>query len=171
MWTKSAVDDILKTYLDDKARALHLALEIHDAESEISAFLARLPAYEAGPRAQVITGMPHGTGVGNPTEQVALKLASGWEPQELKVMRAKLADKLTEYNALTTRLSYVEAWLLVLNDRERWVVLHQYMQQDYWRDILEDYQKAFGAFASKDTLKRLRAKAFKKIYAVAQIKS
>ena len=171
MWTKSAVDEAVKTYIDDKARTLHLALEIKDIETQINRIVARLPSDESGLKAQVITGMPHGTSVGNPTEQAALKLASGWEPQELKDLRQQLSQHQSEYNLLIARINHVEAWMVALNEREHWVILHQYMRNDYWRDIIDDYTRQFGQFASKDTLKRLRAKGFKKIYSVAHIKN
>lgn len=171
MWTKTAVDEALRTHIDDKARASHLAIEIEELERRINTAVRQLASDEAGPRAQVITDMPHGTDVGNPTEELGIRLASGWMPPEIKEMRAQSETLKCEYNILAMRNRYVDAWLGVLTERENWVMLHQYMRQEYWRDILDDYTRQFGQYASKDTLKRMRDRALQQIYTVARIRS
>ena len=171
MWTKNAVDEALRTYVEDKARAAHLAMEIDELERRVNVAVKNLAADEASPKAQVITDMPHGTGVKNQVEDIVIKIASGWLPPEIREMKSELEAWKMEYNTLSSRTRYVDAWMGVLTERENWIVIHQYMRQEYWRDILDDYTRQFGQFASKDTLKRLRAKAFKRMYAIAGIKN
>ena len=171
MWTKESVDNALKTYIDDKARMLHLAIEIAELTRRFNIAVNNLAGDEAGPKAQVITDMPHGTGVTNPTEQIAIKVASGWLPPEIKEMRNELRNLQAEYNIASERVKYVDVWLGALSDREHWIILHQVMQGEYWRDVIMDYGKQFGGYVTKDSLKFLRARAYKRIYAVAKIKN
>ena len=170
MWTKEAVNDALKSYLNDKARALHLAIEISELARRVNSAVASLESDETGPNAQVITGMPHGNKISTPTEDVAIRLADGWLPPEIKEMQEELQHKQTELEKLQARVKFVEAWMGVLTEREHWIVLHQYIRAEYWRDILDDYSRYFGQYASKDTLKRLRTRALNEMYAVARVK-
>ena len=171
MWTKAKVDDAIKTYYSDKARAEHLALEIAELERRIKTAVSNLAGDEAGPKAQRISDMPHGTSVGNPTEELGMKLASGWLPPEVKEMQSDLKSFQFEYSDLMLRVRFVDAWMGALNERERWVIMHQYSQQDTWHNVMTDYQKTYGDFVSKETLKRMRGAAFKKVYRIAEIRS
>ena len=171
MWTKDAVDAALKSYADDKARSAHLEIEIAELTRRVNTAAAALASDEAGPRAQQITGMPHGTTVGNPTAQIAEKLASGWLPPEVKDMKRDLSVMQEEHARLSARVKFVEAWLEALTEREHWIILHQFVRQEYWRDVLNDYEARFGGYVAKDALKGLRAKALKRIYAIAGIRN
>ena len=169
-WTKATVDEALKTYVADKARAGHLALEIADLERRVAVAKAQLAGDEAGPRAQVISDMPHGTTVGNPTEELAVKLASGWLPPEIKEMQNELEAEKAEHGRLSGRVQYVETWLSALTEREGWVVLHQYSGGETWHNVMADYQRQYGEYLSKETLKRMRASGFRKVYRTAEIR-
>ena len=172
MWTKNAVDETVRNYTQDKARVAHLEIEISELERQIAAAIRNLAGDEAGPRAQMISDMPHGTQVGNPTAQLAEKLASGWLPPEIKEMRNELSGLKSEYTKTNARVKYVDAWMEGLSDRERWIIVHQCMRQEFWRDVVEDYTKEFGGqFITKDTLKWLRGKAFKTMYKAAGIRN
>ena len=171
MWTKATVDETLKCYMDDKARTAHLALEIDELERRVNTSVKNLAADEASPKAQVITDMPHGTGTTNPTAEIAIKIASGWLPPEIREMKSELEAQKMEYNRLASNVRYVEAWMMSLTERENWVLQHQFMRQEFWRDVLEDYTRAFGGYATKETLKRLRAVGLKKIYQTAGIRN
>lgn len=171
MWTKASVDEALKSYTEDKARAMHLEIEIGEMERRYNAAVSSLTEDEASPKAQVITGMPHGTAVGHPTEDIAIRLASGWMPPEFKDMREQIDKLKDEYRPLEMRVRYVEAWLGALSNRERWIMEHQFMKGEFWRDVINDYNTQFGGYVTKDTLKWLRGKAFKTIYAVAGVRN
>lgn len=170
MWTKQAVDEAVKSYARDKARAAHLEIEIAELERRIDLAVTALAGDEAGPKAQKISDMPHGTTVGNPTEQLAVKLASGWLPPEVRDMISEARALQDEYDKTSARVKFVEAWMGALSDRERWIITHQCIQQEYWRDILADYDKQFGGYVTKDGLKFLRGRAFKRIYLAAGVR-
>lgn len=171
MWTKAKVDEAIKTYVSDKARAEHLALEIDELDKRIKMAVTHLAEDEASPKAQKITDMPHGTSVGKPTEELAVKLASGWLPPEVKEMQSEMKSFQFEYSDLMLKVRFVDAWMGALTDRENWILRHQVMRNEFWRDVLDDYSKQFGGYATKETLKRLRANAFKQIYGIAGIKN
>ena len=114
--------------------------------------------------------MPHGTSVGNPVEELAVKLASGWLPPEVREMQSELEQEKAEHGRLSGRVRYVETWLSALTEREGWVVVHQYSGGETWHNVMADYQRQYGEYISKDTLKRLRGSAFKKVYRTAEIR-
>ena len=171
MWTKQAVDEAVKSYAQDKARTAHLAVEIAELERRISTAVRNLAGDEAGPKAQKISDMPHGTSVGNPTAQLAEKLASGWLPPEVKEMQGELAKVKVEHQKTSVKVKYVEAWMAGLSERESWIVKHKYIQNEFWREVLEGYEREFGGYVTKDTLKWLRGKAFKSMYKAAGIRN
>ena len=171
MWTKQLVDEAVKSYAQDKARTAHLEVELADLERRIDKAIISLAGDEAGPKAQRISDMPHGTGVGNPTEQLAVKLASGWLPPEVRDMQGEHRTLQAEYDKTSARVKFVDAWLGALTERESWIVTHQCIQAEFWRDVINDYNREFGGYVTKETLKGLRAKAYKQMYLAAGIKN
>ena len=51
MWTKATVDEAVKSYVSDKARALHLAIEIKELERRLDTAVRLLAEDEAGVKA------------------------------------------------------------------------------------------------------------------------
>lgn len=166
--THETVDAMLKEYKYALGRCGHLEAEIRQLDRQIEAAKQDRAADLAAVKPQQITDMPHGTQVGNPTEKFGLMLASGWESDYIKDLqdkRAELADKLSECK-LT--VDFVTSWLSGLNDRERWIIEQQIIEARFWKEVQTDYRRQFEEICSKDTLKRLRARAMEKIYKMAE---
>lgn len=157
--TIERVEEMLKSYRAEVGRCGHLQMEIDILKTEIERDKARLAEDLAGPGAQVITDMPRGTNVGNPTEKIALMLAGGWLSEEIQEKEAKLGELIAEYEERHKTVAFVEAWLAGLPERERWMIEMQVIDSVIWRDIISQYPQKFGEFKSKDTLKRLRDRA------------
>ena len=162
------VNEMLKSYRFELGRCKHLETEIELLTRAIERSEACTVSDLVGPGAQVITGMPRGTSVGNPTEKYGMMLADGWENADIADMKAERAALQKEYEERHKTVVYVESWLAGLNERERWMIEMQVIDSVIWREILNKYQQAFGEYRSKDTLKRIRDKALDTIYDIAE---
>lgn len=166
--TYERIEEMLRTYRNEVGRCGHLEAEIRELEAEIRRERAMLAEEVASPHAQVITDMPRGTGVGNPTEKFGMLLASGWEPDEIREKVAKLAELREEIAERGKTVEYVNRWMSGLPERERWVITKQMLDGVVWRDVVKQYQEQFGEYRSKDTIKRIRDRALDLIYDMAE---
>lgn len=166
--TQEQVTEILKGYKYAVGRCGHLSTELDLLARQIKAAKDGKAADLAAVRPQQITDMPHGTQVGNPTEKFGLMLASGWEPEHIKEMQARYAQLTAELHNCELLVNFVESWLEGLTERERWIVEQQVIEGRFWKDVQTDYRRQFEELCSKDTLKRLRARAMEKIYKMAE---
>lgn len=112
--------------------------------------------------------MPRGTTVGNPTERTAVLLASGWVPDTVKEMQQELKTLQIEFAERNFTVLFVSSWLQGLAGRERWIIEHQVIDGETWRDIGTSFRIAFGEAMSKDSLKRLKWRALQKVYRMAE---
>lgn len=159
---------ILHTYQENLGRCEHLEIEIKQAEAALIGMRRSLYLDVASPNTQNLDGMPHGNKVSSPTETIALMLANGELPHhisdtlnDLRTMRAELKER-------QTNVRYVDAWLRGLNDQERWIIQGQVISGKTWRALMLEYETKNGEYRSKDSLKRLRARALKKIFEIAR---
>lgn len=165
---KEAVDKLLAGHRENVGRCKHVEAEIirlkamlKDAEANYALDMIHAHNYE-------LSGMPHGTQVGNPTERIAMKLAGGWEPEYMDEYRRQLEAYEAEWKQRNLNKLFVEGWLSGLPERERWLVETQVIDGVFWRDVLIRYKQKFGTDASKDTLQRVKAKALERIYEMAK---
>lgn len=164
--TPETVDKMLAEYNRCVARHDHILAELDMAKRQIEESMRTAMTDEALTGIQY-DGMPHGSGVSNPTESIVVKYLSGYVPRYIKEMQIdaeKLRDELEEAN---TVILYVGAWMKALNERESFVVKAHVMDHRFWADILIEYQSRWGVF-SKEGLRRLKKRALDKIYDIAQ---
>ena len=166
--TPSEVDSMLKGYRFEVGRCNYLQAKIGLLEHEIERAKHEMVGELVGPVAQVITDMPRGTTVGNPTEKYGTMLADGWMTDEVRDKLVLLNALREEYKQRHETVDYVESWLSGLPERERWIVEMQVIDAVIWREIIAKYPQLFGEYRSKDTLKRMRNKALDTIYDMAQ---
>ena len=162
------IDEMLKTYRFEVGRCGHLESEMAQLKRDIERETAGLAEDLAGPGAQVITDMPRGTTVGNPTERLGMMLATGWKSDYVRELEAKLGELEAEYTERHKTVEYVEGWLAGLPERERWMVEQQIIDGVICREIVAKYTEKFGEYRSKDTLKRIRDRALDMIYDMAE---
>ena len=89
--TLAEIEAKIRGYNEARGRRAYLDAQIILKSRELERLLANLAVYEAGPAAQVITGMPHGTRLSDPTAETALRLAEGHEPPEVKALKREIA--------------------------------------------------------------------------------
>ena len=162
--TIDQVDRIMSDYKKNVARACFLRAQIRALELNIE----DVEAAEIDIGTRPLSDMPRGTGVGDPTAHKAILLASGFESEEFRLLKNDLNQQTRELHMTEISIEYVEAWLQVLTDRERWVVERQTFDKMTWRDSTASYNEHFSDYIGKDQLKRIKAKAREKIYEIAQ---
>ena len=162
------IEEMLKTYRFEVGRCGHLENEIEATKRQIEKARAGLAGDLAGPGAQVITDMPRGTTVGNPTEKLGMMLASGYKSEEIRELESKLGELIAEYTERRKTVDYVSSWLSGLPERERWMIEMQVVDGVIWREIITKYTERFGEYRSKDTLKRIRDRAMEMIIDMAE---
>lgn len=166
--TEKRVRELINTHMQTVGRVGHLAAEIERLEREYSRTRADLIDAQAGPHAQVITGMPHGGGISNPTEQLGISVADGYESEDLKRIRRVIGKTLQMYEDALSNRAYVQAWLDGLSDRERFVVEHKRIQHEYWHEVQDDYAEQFGVDLTIQTLQRYDRMGMRKIIRMAK---
>lgn len=165
--THEKVDEMLKSYRFEIGRCGHLEVEIRQIEEALARARSDAAADVASLQSPQLTGMPHGSTVSSPTERAGIALASGWLPEYIKQMDSDLAELRKEYSQRYLTVMFVSSWLQGLTERERWIIEHQVIDGEFWKDILARYKSAYSEECSKDSLKRLKSRALEKIYAMA----
>lgn len=164
----SKVDSMLKEYRLFVGRCGHLETEIASLEKQIQRERSQIAGDLASISPAPMNGMPHGSGITNPTEKSGLMLASGYTPPHIIEMEQALSKLRQEYNEKYSTVLFVEAWLKGLTEKERWLVEQQVIDAVFWKEIVVRFRTAFGEDCSKDSLKRLKQRALGKIYKMAE---
>lgn len=162
------VDKLLAEHRENVGRCLHVEAEIVRLKGELKAAEQNLALDMSTAHNYELSDMPRGTEVGQPTERIALKLASGWKPDYVEKIEAEIAALEGEHDVRSQNRLFVEGWLLGLPERERWLIETQVIDGVYWRDVLIRYRQKFGVDVSKDTLQRVKAQAMERIYEMAK---
>lgn len=160
------VDRILNDFTTDKARCAHIEAQIAQLEHEIER-LKRNAAAELVLPARAFDGMPRGNAITRPTENTALRLADGYEPEEIPELRRRIEELRAEKKQRELNCTFTQAWLTALPERERFIIEHQTIQKLPWRIVIQRYTDEYGIEYSKDTLKRWKKTAQQRIYAIA----
>lgn len=116
-------------------------------------------------------GTPGGGGPGNPTARLAVKFASGYQPQYIREMAGDLRRMQDELQECDTVCRCVDAWRTALNERERLVIDLHVIGGESYAEVLEAFARRFPATAitSRDGLRRMKQRAMAKIEAAAGV--
>lgn len=99
----------------------HLSLEIKDLEEQINELMNSLIG------SPILTGMPHGSGTGNPVEQKATLLLN--LKNKLEKRRSEALKKLTQ----------IELYIAEIEESEvRLIFTKRYIQFKRWEDIAKE---------------------------------
>ena len=159
---------MLASYRECLGRVLHLEQRIKELGQALDDYRKHAVEDAAGIGSQNMDGMPRGTKVGQPTERIAIALADGWVPDEIRSMENELRKAQSEYNEKATVVVFVDAWLHGLTERERWIVERQVIDNCTWREVTTMFLRDFGESRTKDGLKYIKDRALQKIYRMAE---
>ena len=164
---RETVDRLLGEYRVNVARVKHLEVQIReltelaqDYRAHAAENLMRItPSYGDTPGG--------GGAMSSKVERLAIMLADGESPGELKQIEAELSAAQTELRARQASAEFVEAWLKGLQERERLVVTAHILDGLVWSEVIDLFNATYGIIYSRTGLKQLLFRAMDKIYRIA----
>ena len=161
------LDEIMKKYRSTKARFAYLQAEIVTLERWLN-ICQSTTINDRVTLSQAITGMPHGSGVGDPVGRLAADIASGEVSVFVKQVQDDLAKVHEEMNRLGPEIRTVEIVLSALGDREREVLVLKIIDDRDWTDTVLQMNGMHGNSYSKRSLQRLLDRALEKAYEIVK---
>lgn len=166
-YSREEVDKMLANYREYDSRVTYLNVLVRETEKLLES-LRRTVVEDSISITQVISDMPRGTATSDPTGKLGAMLAEGYEPEHIQQVEEDLDAMKLEIKSKEHVIVCVNAWLICLSDRERFVIEHKVIAGMYWREMIPVYKREFGDEYSKQGLKRIKAKALEKIYGIAK---
>ena len=161
------VKHYIKHYKECVVRCLHLKTEI----DELKTILERIDKAKVADLISITQKwdiMPHGTGVGDPTGTAAEKICDGDRTLYAKQIEKEIENKKEELQKRTAMISYVDAWLQILSEREKFVIQSRCIDGILWGEVEEGFFQTFGLRYSQQGLKRILNRGIEKICAIAK---
>ncbi|MBP5462906.1 MAG: hypothetical protein J6Y20_12400 [Lachnospiraceae bacterium] len=160
-------NEILKKYRGIKARIAYLRSQI-DMHEKFLEMCTKGMIYDMISLSQAITGMPHGTGTGDPTGRLAIDIESGTVSPFVKEIQQQITIENYELNEIIPQARAVEVALGALSDKERDLVTMKIMDEMSWAEVIHKVNSRYGGRDSKRTLQRVLERATQKAYEVVQ---
>lgn len=160
------VDELMGLYIEHLARTEYLESEIKLLEQMLEKAKVEMVDDEVS-LSQELTGMPHGSGVGDPVAILGMKLAEGHVSWRVEQITEELKKLRAEHQQKKWTVIFVNAWLKCLNDRERLLVEHKVLRGETWAEISEAYSSKYSIVISKSGMKKIIERAMEKIYTVS----
>ena len=159
---KEAVKQMLQSYREDKARCQYLENEIPQLEHMADVLRTEM-IDDAVSITQVISDMPRGTSVSDPTGRLGALFASGYTPDYIRQVEAQIRTKRRELSNKLITVTLVDSAMAGLSDREHFVVEHKFIEGMFWRELIEAYRNRFDMLYSKTALRNLSEAALDKM--------
>ena len=153
--------EILKNYPAKRARCAYLRSQLEMLHCFLNKCRGEMIEDQVS-MSQAITGMPHGTTVGDPVSRLALDIASGKVTSFVKEIQDDIDRVKEELQTIEPDVQTVESILEALNDRERAVFELKMFANYKWPDILVEMNKKYSNSYAKRSLQRLFDRAFDK---------
>ena len=164
---REIVDQCLENYREFSARCSFLEQEINELRI-LAEKLKSSAMTDAITITAQMTGMPHGTGITDPTGRIAMKFADGFTPDYIKEIEREIRTLEEERRTKLSTIVFVDAWLKALNKRERFVIENKVIGGMFWREMIFAYKAEFGDEYSKQGMKKIKDRAMERIYKVAE---
>lgn len=165
--TETEVRGLLNAYREMCGRLGHLETETRRLKRAYATMKRDLTETLAGPRAQVLSDMPKGGSLpSSQVERAAIKLATE-NAEELRAINAEIEAVRREIERVRDRISYVDAWLDGLTERERLVIQRRAINGETWEEVGRAYADRFGLELNDDSLMRIRRSAMRHIFRMA----
>ena len=161
----SRLDELLKKYRPNKAREAYLRNQL-EGLGRMLELAKRKMVDESVSLSQALTGMPHGSGTGDPTGKLATNLAAGKVTEFVKQIQQEIDETQGMLVGLLKDIQVVEIVLDALNDREREVLTMKMIDEYSWAETLNRMNKLHSGSYSKRSLQRLLDRAVDKAYEV-----
>ncbi len=163
--TAERVDQMLADYKRCEGRAAHLVNEL-EMLNHLRDQQETLKVENSVNISPSLSGMPGSPGVSDKVGNLAIRFASGYVPRYIVELNEDIEKVKSELFEMERVLSFVRGWLLVLSDRERFIIEEHVINGRYWSEIIGEYEEKFGVF-SKDGMRKIKNRALEKIYEAA----
>ena len=165
--TPQHLDELLEKYKPNKAREAYLLHQI-DSLGRLLELAKKRMVDDFVSLSQALTGMPHGSGNGDPTGKLAINIASGKVTEFVKQIQAEIEETQGMLNLLMPEIRIVEIAMAALGEREKEVVELKMMDGLSWADVLGKMNERHNGSYSKRSLQRLIDRAMEKVYSVVK---
>lgn len=159
--------EILKNYRPSRARCAYLRSQLEMLDRFLAKCRGEMIADQVT-MSQAITGMPHGTTVGDPVSRLAIDIASGEVTPFVKQIQEEIQDVKAELDKILPDVRTVEIILEALNEREKILFEMKMIDEFSWPEILSRMNREYNNSYSKRSLQRLLERAMEKAQAVVQ---
>lgn len=149
---------LLTDYKANKARYAYLEIAIIEFQEQIDSEERNILRNEVMSSPEQ-DGMPKGNAVTSQVENLVVRVVDGWTPEYLKEMQKDMRDLMREKEELRRKVGYVDAWMLALNEKQRWIIQTHIIDGMSWTEAAADWRKRYEGVVSKATLKRLKNSA------------
>ena len=165
--TRDQVDETLKIYRATEARVAYLRSQLEILQEYLRKNENSV-VNDGVSLSQAITGMPHGSGVGDPVGNLALRIAMGKTSVFVQQVRKEIEPVERELRLKQYILSFTDAWLMALNEREEKIVTLKMIDGKSWAEILTALNSGGGPRWSKHTIQRIFDNGMEKVYEAAK---
>lgn len=151
--TPEQVDAMLLVYKEYASRCKLLEERKRFLEADID-FYSNLRAEDVVQTTAPLSGMPRGGTTSDPTGRIGIMLADGDGAGKIPGLRRELRQVEMELREKQPTVVFVDALLIALNDRERFVVEGKAINGLTWRQLENLFKVAFGEAYSQQGLKK-----------------
>jgi DNA-directed RNA polymerase specialized sigma subunit len=162
--TRGQIESELRTYREKSARLAVLQTRAVEIEHTILELRAKLDD-PSGVGAAVIDGMPHAQPVSSVVERQVIRCDR--DTDEIRELQHELERVQTMAYRVGQEVAIVEAWLLALDERERFAVRSFYFDGLFWGTIRRRYEDEYKMPISDRRVKQLRDRALGKMERVS----
>lgn len=163
--TEEMVNEMLGDYKRCEARAAHLLVELEmmmKIKDEESSKMVE-SSVNVSPS---LSGMPGGGGISDKVGDLAIKFASGYVPKYIKELDSDIDQVKSELFEMQKVVSFVNAWLIGLSEKERYIIEEHQIKKRFWSEMLPEYEEKFGQI-SEEGMRKCKTRALRKIYELA----
>ena len=161
------IESAMKKYNEAKGRAAYISAVLPVLKEKLDKIMARELA-ESAMRGGGADGMPRSPNAGDPTGRTVEQFLDGKPPVSVARITQKIAAYEKERAGCELTVKMVDAWMLCLKDKERWVIERQTIEGQYWTAVVEAHAREYGYPMGREGLKAIKRRAIEKIEGVSR---
>lgn len=165
---KAQIERMLLNYRETKGRLSSLMVQIGEVGRMLIQAMNSMIDDEVLSSA-ANDGQPHGNSVGSMVESIAVRYADGYLAPDVRELKQQYDALMLEVKRCESLIAYVDGWMKALPEKQRFVLQHQVIDGESWKEVVRKYREKFAnqEGVSKDRLKYTKAKAIDAIFNMA----
>ena len=159
--------EILKNYRASRARCAWLQEQLKMLDRFLKICEGEM-VEDMMSMSQALTGMPHGTTVGDPTGRLALDIESGKISPFVKEIRGEIEQVKGELLKVSADVRAVEIIMDGMTERERNLLEMKMIDELSWKEIISRMNQKYGGKHKQRTLQRMAENIMEKAIAIVK---